>query len=96
MSKNNTTFVNILDKEYQVACPPEEKRALDKAAVELDQRMRTIRSSGSVIGAERIAVMAALNLCYELQNLKNNANENAVHQELQRINEKLQQALDDQ
>ena len=67
MSANNKlTSVSILDKDYQVACPPEEKPALLQAAEELDQRMKAIRSSGSIIGLERIAVMAALNLCYEL------------------------------
>ena len=59
-------FVNILDKEYQVACQPEEKDALMAAAKELDQRMRKVRNSGAIIGVDRIAVMVALNLCHEL------------------------------
>lgn len=61
-----TFSVHILGKDYQVACPPEERDALLKAATELDRRMRDIRQSGSVIGVERIAVMAALNLANEV------------------------------
>jgi cell division protein ZapA len=57
--------VSILDKEYKVACPREEQSALIAAATFLDGRMREIRESGKVIGGERIAVMAALNLAHE-------------------------------
>ena len=69
MSAAEATTVHILDKDYQVACPPEERDALMRAASELDRRMRTIRQSGTVIGVERIAVMAALNLAYEVLSL---------------------------
>ena len=61
-----TVVVHILGKDYQVACPPEERDALLRAASELDRRMRDIRQSGNVLGVERIAVMAALNLANEL------------------------------
>ncbi|ODS24034.1 cell division protein ZapA [Candidatus Endobugula sertula] len=64
-----TLSVHILDKDYQVACPSEERDSLLKAATELDNRMRTIRQSGNVIGVERIAVMAALNLAHEVLHL---------------------------
>jgi cell division protein ZapA len=58
--------VRILDKDYLVACNPDEKAALLGAARHLDDRMREIRRAGRVIGTDRIAVMAALNLAYEL------------------------------
>jgi cell division protein ZapA len=61
-----TVSVHILGKDYQVACPEEERASLIAAASELDQRMKVIRQSGSVIGVERIAVMAALNLAHEV------------------------------
>lgn len=61
-----TIVVHILGKDYQVACPAEERDSLLRAASELDRRMRNIRQSGSVIGVERIAVMAALNLSNEV------------------------------
>ena len=66
MSSPNTVIVKILDKEYQVACPPEQEPGLLEAARHLDKQMRTIRDSGKVIGLERIAVMVALNTTYEL------------------------------
>jgi cell division protein ZapA len=58
--------VRILDKEYRVACQPEEQEGLIESARFLDQRMREIRQTGRVIGSDRIAVMAALNIAYEL------------------------------
>jgi cell division protein ZapA len=61
-----TVSVHILGKDYQVACPEEERSSLVAAAAELDRRMKVIRQSGSVIGVERIAVMAALNLAHEV------------------------------
>lgn len=92
MKENSTTYVTILEKEYQVACPEGEKPALNRAASELDKRMRAIRSSGSIIGVERIAVMAALNLCHELQQSQNNG-PIADQTSLLRIVKKLDDAL---
>ena len=57
--------VRIMEKEYVVACPYEERSALLDAAEFLNARMREIRDSGKVIGLDRIAVMAALNLAHE-------------------------------
>lgn len=66
MNPANTVSVNILDREYQVACPEEQQGELVVSAKYLDKQMRTIRDSGKVIGMERIAVMAALNISHEL------------------------------
>ncbi len=66
MSSSNSVTVQILDKEYSIICPPEERNNLVGAARYLDGKMREIRSSGKVIGADRIAVMAALNITHEL------------------------------
>ena len=57
--------VRIMDKEYVVACAYEERSALLDAAEFLNTRMREIRDSGTVVGLDRIAVMAALNLSHE-------------------------------
>jgi cell division protein ZapA len=62
--------VRILEKEYFVACPYEERSALLDSAELLNARMREIRDSGKVVGLDRIAVMVALNLTHELQKLK--------------------------
>jgi len=63
---NNSVDIKILDKDYRVACPAEEQDALRASAEFLNGKLDEIRSKGSIIGTERIAVMAALNLAHEL------------------------------
>ncbi len=58
--------IRILEKEYQVACPADEKADLIASAELLNQKMREIRDSGKVVGLDRVAVMAALNMANEL------------------------------
>lgn len=60
--------VRILDKEYRIACPKDEKEGLLASANYLSRRMREIRNSGRVIGAEKVAILAALNICHEFLN----------------------------
>jgi cell division protein ZapA len=57
--------VRIMEKEYVVACPYDDRSALLDAAEFLNARMREIRDSGKVVGLDRIAVIAALNLAHE-------------------------------
>lgn len=70
MTRTPTVTVEILDKQYQVACQPEQELELIAAAKKLDQQMRDIRATGKVIGLERVAIMAALNLSHEVINLQ--------------------------
>ncbi|HKJ08573.1 MAG: cell division protein ZapA [Gammaproteobacteria bacterium] len=58
--------VRILEKEYLVACPADERDGLTASAEYLNSKMKEIRDSGKVVGADRIAVMAALNIAHEL------------------------------
>tara|TARA_R110002110_G_scaffold205066_7_gene416935 strand:+ start:57779 stop:58078 length:300 start_codon:yes stop_codon:yes gene_type:complete len=88
--------VKILDKDYQVACPEEQEAELIVSAKYLDKQMRGIRESGKVIGLERIAVMAALNISHELlqasehsENAETQANSDSVV----KLNRKLDDAL---
>ena len=62
--------VRILEKEYQMVCPYEERSALLDSAEFLNARMREVRDSGKVVGLDRIAVMVALNLANEFMKLK--------------------------
>ena len=62
--------VRILEKEYQVACLPEERSELLDAAEYLNLKMREIRDGGNIIGLDRIAVVAALNLANELLHMR--------------------------
>lgn len=91
----DTVTVHILDKEYQVSCPPEQKDALRDSARYLDQQMRKVRQSGKIIGSERVAVMSALNISYELlMNEGNVSDNNAVTgRDLDGLNKKLDEAL---
>ncbi len=66
MSQFSQVTIRILEKEYNVACPAEEKPALLASAELLNHKMREIRDSGKVVGLDRVAVMAALNLANEL------------------------------
>lgn len=91
---NETVFVKILDKEYQVACPREERQALIESAQLLDERMKSIRGSGAVIGLERIAVMAALNLSHELLQAKTARSPSTADvTDLQRLTNKIDKVL---
>ena len=91
----NTVNIRILDKEYQVNCPPEEQSALIRSSQVLDARMREIRKNGHVIGLERIAVMAALNLTYDLLQAESKLSSSVeLDQNLERIDGKLDSALE--
>ena len=74
--QNAQVSVRILDKEYQVACPASERTNLLDSAEILNAKMREIRDTGRIVGLDRIAVMAALNMANEL------INANARDQEL--------------
>jgi len=58
--------IRILEKDYHIACPAEQKRDLSESVDLLNRKMREIRDSGKVVGLDRVAVMAALNLANEL------------------------------
>ena len=69
--------IQILDKEYQVNCAPEEKEVLLESATLVNNKMEEIRKSSSIIGLERIAVMTALNLAHDVIDGKNSNTENS-------------------
>jgi len=62
--------VRILDKEYFVGCPPDQRQELLDSAEFLNKKMREVRDTGKVVGADRIAVIAALNMANELLRLR--------------------------
>ena len=89
--------VEILDREYQFACEPEERAALKAAAIFLDERMRAIKNAGRLMALERIAVMTALNLSDELlklQKVEKHRQENVDNRIRMLVNE-LDDALDE-
>jgi len=65
-ANNNVSLdVTIMGREFRVACPDDEREGLLQAVTHLDRKMREIRDSGKVIGLERIAIMAALNITHD-------------------------------
>ncbi|HIP52773.1 MAG TPA: cell division protein ZapA [Chromatiales bacterium] len=98
MSQAEVTPVNvhILDKEFRIACSEEEREDLLAAARYLDEKMREIRRSGKVIGADRIAVMAALNIAHELLQDRREKEEKsaAIAQHIQNLQKKIAVAID--
>ena len=87
--------VRILEKEFRIACPKSQEHALRDAAQYLDKQMKLIRQSGRVVGMERIAVMAALNIANELLALKNTAFEpdEAFSARLKQLQDKIDNVL---
>jgi cell division protein ZapA len=88
--------VRILEKEYFVACPHEERADLLDSAEFLNSKMREIRDSGKVVGLDRIAVMAALNLANELLKVRGRdaTLESDVGTRLKSLRERVEAALE--
>jgi len=83
--------VHIMGNEYHVSSPENQIEKLELAAKDLDKRMREIKSSGNVMGIERIAVMAALNMAYEIQ--QGESTDSKTEEEVERRINKLQQDI---
>ncbi|WP_028450669.1 MULTISPECIES: cell division protein ZapA [Chitinibacter] len=62
--------ISIMGREFRVACPVSEEETLLQAVQLLDSRMHDIRTNGKVIGLEKIAIMAALNITHEFLQTK--------------------------
>jgi cell division protein ZapA len=88
--------VRIMEKEYLVACPYDERSALLDAAEFLTARMREIRDSGKIVGHDRIAVMAALNLAHEFLKGKDRESklDSGVGHRVRALRERVESALE--
>ena len=95
MSETAHVTIRILEKEYQVACPAAERPSLMASAELLNTKMREIRDSGKVVGLDRVAVMAALNLANELLRVQGQEDElkNIVGVRIRAMREHLDSAL---
>ena len=87
--------VSILDREYQFACPEEQREDLKQAARELDEHMREIKDSGRLMSLERIALQAALNYCDESLKLRRSAESRSetIDNKIRMLADQLDQAL---
>ena len=97
MSGEIPIIVQILDKDYRVACQDGQQDSLLASARFLDQKMREIRSSGRVIGTDRIAVMTALNLAHELLEFQRERDQlgESFGRRIKALREKVEVALND-
>jgi len=87
--------VRILEKEYFISCPQDERAALLDSAEYLNKKMREVRDTGKVVGADRIAVIAALNMANELLRLRKQDAEiqGAVSGRVKHMRERVENAL---
>jgi cell division protein ZapA len=87
--------VTILEKEYLIACSEEERDLLNDAAILLNDKMQEVKTSGKIIGSERIAVLAALNIAHEMLAYKseNEGYTSNVDGVVRRLHEKIDDAL---
>jgi cell division protein ZapA len=95
MSNVQTVTVSILDKDYQVSCKPEEVAALRQSAQHVDKKMREIKDGSAILGLDRIAVMAALNIAndYIIESQKTGNVIDTQASEVNQLTTKLDQAL---
>ena len=93
MSQNEAVSVRVLDREYTVGVAPDERESLVAAAKLLDERMREVRGSNRMAAVDRVAILAALNLAHELEQVRA---ENAQRdRDMAGLIEGLQRKLDD-
>ncbi len=94
MSEIKGVDVSIMGRDFTVSCTEEERPGLINAVNFLDKKMRDIRDSGKVIGVERIAMMTALNLAYELLNSKSgNIDVGDIKRRIVSMQDQIDQAL---
>lgn len=90
--------INIMGREFRVACPDNEQKGLLEAVDYLNKKMNEIRDAGKIVGLERIAIMAALNIAHELLSTKVGGGFDIaeVKRRMAHMETVLDQALDDQ
>jgi len=89
-----TVTVRILEKDYEVSCAPDEVDALTASARLLNNHMKAIRESGKVVGLDRIAVMAALNIADDF--LRSDSDTSQDHERVDKLTQKVGDALAEQ
>lgn len=87
--------VTVLDKEYRISCLEHEKNDLLKAAEYLSNKMKTLKDSIGVVGADRLAVIAALNITHEMLQFQGTAEHlnNDIKDRLAALGKKIESSL---
>ncbi len=96
-NRNISLDVTIMGREFRIACPEDEREGLMRSVGYLDKKMREIRDAGKVIGVERIAIMAALNIAHELLDSHGNGpSRQELEEKLSNLHAQLDRALSQQ
>lgn len=97
MSRAQPVSIRLLDREYTVGCVEEERDSLLAAAKMLDAKMREIRGGNRMAALDRVAVLAALNLAHDLEQLRDETSrtEREMVARLGQLNRKLDGLFDD-
>ncbi|MGM0614935.1 MAG: cell division protein ZapA [Pseudomonadota bacterium] len=90
-AKRPTTDITLLGRHYTIACDPGEEQKLERVARYLDRAMQGIQAQSSVLGTERVAIMAALNITNELLETKDA--QRHYEADITRLSERLETAL---
>ena len=95
MSTSEAVAVQILDREYRIACGGDERDALVRAAAALDQRMRELKIANKTLTMERVAVLAALTIAAEAMHSQSDAANlsGQIDRDLKQLNARLDAVL---
>lgn len=87
--------VKILDRSYQIKCPPDQTQALQESAIYIDQQMRKFRQNTQINNTERVAIITALNICHELMQLRKQKNNyiDVMNQRIQDLQHRIENFL---
>jgi cell division protein ZapA len=78
-TQDHNIAIRILEKTYQIKCPTDMAQELQDAAVYVDNKMRQVRDSGKAVGLDRIAVITALNVAFDLLSVQKNNNQSVAN-----------------
>lgn len=94
---NKVIAVKILDRDYHFKCRPEEAAKLKQAVAYLDAKMRKIHGSSNAVSLERTAIMAAVDVCYELMcmRVEKDADTKAMYERIKNLQTKLENVISD-
>jgi len=96
MSESASTIsVKLLDRDFEVKCPPDKIADLQESAAYLDTKMREVADGGKVQSLDRIAAIAALNITHELKSQKQQSNQymDTISQRIQALQSKIETEL---
>jgi cell division protein ZapA len=97
LGKSVPVNLHILDKDYVVACPEEERDTLMASALCLNEKVKEVRDGGKVVSTERMVVISALNIVHEYLHYKQQKEQeiHILNNEIARLQEKIELALSD-